>query len=59
MTLLHILQGGGRAESKSNKGIDFGFGDNAIFVHTKNVRDERNEREPYSSLPEEMRAQVI
>ena len=39
-------------------GIDFGFGENAIHVHIKNIRDQRNEQEPYDRLPDEMKAQV-
>ena len=61
VSLLNILKSGGRAESLGATGpggIDFGFGENAIHVHIKNIRDQRNEQEPYDRLPDEMKAQV-
>ena len=53
------MEGGGRsADKKGVGGIDFGFGDNAIHVHRKNIREEMKNREKYDSLPQEMKDQV-
>ena len=58
VALLQMLQSGGRAAAGGLGAVDFGFGDNAVYVHRKNVRDQREEQEPYDRLPEEMKAQV-
>jgi hypothetical protein len=59
VSLLNVLQSGGRAAAGGCGAIDFGFGDNAVYAQRKSVREQREEQEPYDRLPEEMRAQVM
>ena len=58
ITLLKLLQGGGRAAAGGLGAVDFGLGDNAKHIQLKQARQQKEQFEPYERLPPELRAKV-
>lgn len=59
MSLMKVLQAGGRAATKGGLGgVDFGFGDTALYVLRENMRRQMEEQMPYDRLPDDIKATV-
>ena len=59
VSLMKVLQAGGRAASDGGQGgVDFGFGDTALYVLRENMRLQMKEQMPYDRLPDDIKDTV-